>query len=108
MEKKASTFSKDSPLGIAERVVYGIAMAVLMKAVQAGWITADMAPYVAGGVVTAVGGFWAWWINRPIALAQAAAALSPDTKVVTTAEIAGATPEINIVSADAMKVTPRS
>lgn len=58
--------------GIAERLVYAAAMALLTKLVAKGYIDQDMAAYVAGGAVAAVGGLWAWWINRPKALADAA------------------------------------
>lgn len=95
--------SKDQTTGIIERVIYGVAMAVLMKLVAAGWLTADMAPYVAGGIVTAVGGAYAWWINRPKAILQSAAALvdpvtGRKTVIVTSAAMAADTPENNIVS----------
>ena len=58
--------------GIAERLVYAAAMALLTKLVAKGYIDQDMAAYVAGGAAAAVGGLWAWWINRPKALADAA------------------------------------
>lgn len=90
--------SKDQATGVAERIIYGLAMGVLMKLVAAGYLDADMAPYVAGGIVTLVGGVWAWWINRPKALLQSAASV-PGTTVVTTPDLAKATPnEANIVS----------
>jgi hypothetical protein len=99
--------SKDQTTGIVERVIYGVAMAVLMKLVAKGWLDADMAPYIAGGAVTAVGGAYAWWINRPKAIVQSAAAL-PGTIVVTTHDLAAATPDqSNIVSNKTNEVTSK-
>jgi hypothetical protein len=98
------TPSKDVTAGVAERILYGLALGVLMKLVAAGYLDADMAPYVAGGFVTLAGGAWAWWINRPKALLQSAAAV-PGTTVVTTNDLAVATPnEGNIVSSETNKV----
>ena len=95
----ASTWapSGDQTTGIVERVLYGVALALAMKFVAWGWLDPDMAPYVAGGLVTAIGGAWAWWVNRPKAMLQSAAAV-PGTTVVTTPALAAATPESNIVS----------
>ena len=95
--------TSDQTYGVVERIIYGVAMFVLMKAVTKGWITGQDAPYIAGGIVTLVGGAWAWWINRPKAIVQSAAAL-PQTVVVTTPALAASTPEKNIVSADSNKV----
>ncbi len=58
--------------GILERLVYAAAMALLTKLVQKGYIDGDMAAYIAGGAVAAVGGVWAWWVNRPQSLNEAA------------------------------------
>lgn len=89
--------SKDQTTGVAERVLYGVILGFMMSLVRKGYIEADMAPYIATGVVGLVGGAWAWWINRPKAIAQSAAAI-PGTTVVTTPELAMNTPESNIVS----------
>ena len=95
--------TKDQASGIFERVMYGVALAAAMKFVQWGWLDAESAPYVAGGIVTLIGGAWAFWINRPKAIAQAAANI-PNTIVITTPEIAAATPnQSNIVSSTDMK-----
>jgi hypothetical protein len=84
--------------GITERILYGIAMFLSMRLVSKGVITPEMASYLAGGVVAFVGSMWAWWINRPKAIAQAAASI-PGTTVVTTDEIAKSTPnQSNIIS----------
>jgi hypothetical protein len=57
-------------------------------------------------VVSLLVGGYSLWANRPKALAQAVAAL-PDTTVITTNDLAKATPENNIVSADEMKVVSK-
>ena len=49
--------------------------------------------------------WYAWWVNRPKAILQSAAAV-PGTTVVTVPEIAHATPETNIVSATTNVVVP--
>ena len=98
--------NKDQGTGIVERVLYGLIMALLAKAIAKGWITSEEAPYYAAGIVTAIGSVWAWWINRPKAIAQSAAAI-PGTTVITTPDIAGDTPETNIVSNTATKVVSK-
>lgn len=82
--------TKDQTTGILERIVYAVAMAVLTKLVAKGYIDQDMAAYLAAGVVTFVGGAWAWWINRPKALAIAAA--NTGATVITSEAIAQSTP----------------
>lgn len=98
--------NKEQKAGIVERLVYAAAMAVLTKLVAKGYIDQDMAAYVAAGAVTAVGGAWAWWINRPKALVQSAAAV-PGTIVITNEQIAHSTPELNIVSNVKMKAVSK-
>lgn len=98
--------NKDQSTGILERLAYAMIMAVLMKLVAKGYIDEDMATYVASGIIAAGGAVWAWWINRPKALIQSAAA-QPGTTVLTTPDIAHATPEVNILPSDKMKVTTK-
>lgn len=69
--------STEMTTGITERVLYGVLLGGAMKAVEKGWISADMAPYIAGGALTLIGGAWAWWLNRPGRLMDAAAAQMP-------------------------------
>jgi hypothetical protein len=91
--------------GMVERLIYGAALAAAMRLAQKGYITADEAPWIAGGVVGAVGSAFAWWRNRPVALALAAASISPDTKIVTSPAVAEATPQApNIVSSNEVTV----
>ena len=102
--------SKDQVTGIIERVIYGAMMLLLGKLVARGTIDGDMAAYIAGGAVTAFGSAYAWWINRPKALVQAVAnipnpaAPNGKTVIITTPELAAATPDQgNIVSSDTTK-----
>jgi len=64
--------NKSQVSGISERLVYGVAVAIAGLGVKWGWYDNEMAAYVAGGLVAAAGGIWAWWINRPQALMKAA------------------------------------
>jgi hypothetical protein len=98
--------NKDQVTGVAERILYGLAVGLTGIGVKKGWYDTEMAAYLAGGIVTVVGSIWALWINRPTALIQSAAN-QPNTVVVTTADIAKATPETNIVSNTEQKVTPK-
>lgn len=116
------TPSKDQTTGMIERVLYGIGMFIAMKLVGLGVLDADSAPWFAGGIVTLIGGAYAWWVNRPQALMvaataanspqtvmAAAAAVAPTgTTIVTSPEIAAATPESpNIVSSTVHQVVPK-
>ena len=64
--------NRDQTTGIAERVLYGALLWLTMKGVAIGWFDAEMAAYLAAGGVTLAGAAWAWWINRPAALMNAA------------------------------------
>lgn len=78
--------SKDQSYGITERILYGVILFVAMKFVERGYMTADMAAYVAAGGVAAAGSVWAWLINRPGSLLTAAGNQLPknSTLVITT------------------------
>ena len=83
----------DQVKGIVERLV----AVLLVWLVAKGHIGKDEAlEYgpIAIGIVSAI---YAWYVNRPKAIMQSAAAL-PGTTVVTTPEMAKSTPEPNIVS----------
>lgn len=99
--------NKDQVTGVAERVIYGIVTYFLAKAVARGWIDAELASWIAAGAVSAIGGAWAWWINRPQSLLRAAAQNNPETKMVAPAAVANATPETNIISNVDNKVVPK-
>lgn len=64
--------------GMGERVVYGVVIFATTHLVEKGYITAEMAAYVAGGAVTFVGGAYAWWNNRPGRLMDRAASQIPE------------------------------
>lgn len=96
----------DQKTGITERVLYGLAMALLTKLVAKGYIDEDLAAYVAGGFVAAVGTMWAWWINRPQAQLRSAATV-PGTLIISQPSLANSTPESNIVSSDTTKVVQK-
>lgn len=95
--------NKDQSNGIFERLIYAVAMAVLMKLVAKGYIDEDMAAYVAGGVVAAAGSAWAWWINRPQALITSAANL-PEVKNVTLDSTQAGTAALNAATPSNVKV----
>lgn len=92
----------DQIRGPIERLIYIglgwlVARGYLTSAEVANWATLILAVAAAG---------YGWWQNRPKAIVQSAAAI-PGTAVVTTPELAKATPENNIVSNANMKVVPK-
>lgn len=93
----------DQISGPADRVI----LMALTWAVSKGYITtADVAPF-AGALLAFAGAAYGWWVNRPKAIVQSAAAL-PGTTVITTPDLAAATPkQDNIVSNTEQKVTPK-
>jgi hypothetical protein len=95
--KTPTTVSTDQFTAIGEKIVYGIAMVLCMKAVARGWIASEDAPYYAGGAVAFIGGIYGWWVNRPKNIMIAAT--NAGATVITTPELAAATPNnANIVS----------
>lgn len=79
--------SNDMSTGISERIAYGTIIAATAKLVEKGYMTSDMQVYVAGGGVAALGSAWAWWINRPAAIMNSAAAqMPPNAKLVITTD----------------------
>lgn len=80
--------------GAADRIV----IAALMYGVGKGWIGADDVANIAAFIITVGGAGYSFYVNRNTNLAKQAAAI-PNTVVVTTPEIANATPhQDNIVS----------
>lgn len=73
--------NKDQGNGILERAMYGAFTAFAMKLVAWGWFTADEAPWIAGGLMTAAGGAYAWWHNRPAKVLDRAADALPRNNV---------------------------
>lgn len=101
----------DQVKGIAERFISLGLAALLSWAVIKGWMTKDEAKEwgVEYGPVllTFAGMAYAYYRNRPKSLAQRTVASIPDTVIVTTAAIARATPESNIVSSATNTVEPK-
>jgi hypothetical protein len=85
--------TKDQITALIERA----ALVSVTYAVSKGWIDVKMASDLGPLVIGILSLAYAWWINRPQAIVQSAAAL-PDTTVVTSPELANSTPEKNIVS----------
>lgn len=83
----------DQVKGIAERLI----LIGLAGATGAGWIGKDDALTYGPALLMLVGAIYAWWVNRPKAIVQSAAAL-PGTTVVTTPDLAKSTPESNIIT----------
>lgn len=83
----------DQVKGITDRLV-----AVLLTwLVAKGYIGRDDALEYGPIAIALAMAFYAWWVNRPKAIVQSAAAI-PGTTVVTTPELASGTPEQNILS----------
>lgn len=99
--------------GVTERVAYAVLMFFMMKLVKNGYITPEMAEYIALGVIGGAGALYAWWINRPQKIIEAAASVpnpgapTGKTVIVTTPELANATPAANVVSSDVARVVGR-
>lgn len=89
--------------GILDRVVIALLTWLAAKGYIASGEIANYAALILG-IAAAV---WGWYVNRPKAIAQAAAEL-PGTVLVTTPALAAATPDqSNIVSNSSNKVVPR-
>lgn len=99
----------DQIKGVVERLITVGVASIFSLIVLKGWITkqqaidygAELVPLI----IAAASAYYGWKINRPKEIAQSAAAL-PGTVVVTTPDIAGSTPERNIVSSRAVDVVP--
>lgn len=98
--------TKDQVQGAGDRAFLVLVTWFLTYASNKGWIgTSDVAP-LATALITIGGVVWGWYVNRPKAIVQSAAAL-PGTTVVTTPDLAKTTPENNIVSNAEMKVASK-
>jgi hypothetical protein len=83
----------DQIKGVAERLILlGLAWLAAGGYIGQG----DVLTY-GPAILMLVGSLYAWFVNRPKAIVQSAAAL-PGTTVVTTPDLAKSTPEANIVS----------
>lgn len=67
----------DRITGPGERILYGIFFAITIKFSEWGWMTPDMAAYVALGAVSGAGAIYAWIINSPSWLAWSASHAAP-------------------------------
>src|SRR5262245_34105934 len=71
--------NKQQGSGIAERVAYGIATLIVVRfGSKLGLTTEDIA-WLAGGMVTVIGGAYGWWHNRPVAVLNRAAETLPES-----------------------------
>lgn len=100
--------------GSAERIAYGLIMVILTRLVARGYLDASMAEYIAVGLVSGGGAVYAWWINRPQKLLEAAANVpnpntpSGKTVVLASPEMAAATPSApTVISSTDVKVVPQ-
>ena len=94
--------TSDQASGIADRTVSGaliwLVSFVLAKVAALGYLAASDVPQLSVVVIILASAGWGYWINRPMAIVKSAAAL-PGTTVVTTPDLATATPDqANIVS----------
>ena len=89
--------------GIADRII----LVFLTFMASRGWIPVGEVANYAALVLAVLGAFWGWWVNRPKALVEAAAAVpnpaSPTGKtiVITSPELAAATPASSTVVSSA-------
>lgn len=99
-------FTKDQFSGVADR----LAIAVVTYLVAKGYVPQALSADLIQLLVIAAGLAWGWYVNRPQAILQSAAAIpnpaaaDGKTQIVASPELAAATPEKNIQSSDANKV----
>lgn len=95
--------TKDQISGVADRLLVVLATYMVAK----GYITQSQAAEYIPLVLALASAIYGWYVNRPVAIAQSAAAL-PGTTVITTPDIARATPmEGNIIANTENKVVAR-
>lgn len=95
------TPTSDQMTGMAERTVSGALIGILgfalHKLVVLGLLADSDVTTLSPLLIILLSAGYAYWVNRPKAIVQSAAAL-PGTVVVTTPDLSGSTPEKNIVS----------
>lgn len=89
--------TNDQISGTTDRSLLVLMTWFLTYAANKGWISTSDVAQLAPALIVIAGVVWGWWVNRPKAIVQSAAAL-PGTTVVTTPDLAASTPEINIKS----------
>lgn len=91
--------NKDQGTGIAERLLYGVVVYLTAIGVKKGWYDGETAAWLTSGVVSLVGGAYAWFINRPAALAASAATQAKNETVTAIAQL----PEVKEIIVDRSK-----
>ena len=98
---------QDQVKGMLDRAIAVLATMFLGWMVKKGWLGESDSATLLPAVVLLPSLAWGWWNNRPTALVQSAANL-PGTTIVTTPDLADATPfQGNIVSNTKVKVTDK-
>lgn len=78
--------------GIIERVVYGLVTILVVRyGTNLGLSESDVA-WLAGGIITALGGGYEWYRNRPSVLLSTAATVLPSNNKLVITPTAEATP----------------
>jgi CHASE2 domain-containing sensor protein len=100
--------------GVGERIAYGVISAILLRLAARGWIPPEMVEYIALGIISGVGGVYAWWLNRPQKILETAAnvpnpeSVSGKTVIIASPELAAATPAApTVVSSDDHRVVAK-
>lgn len=101
-------------MGVTERIAYAAVFWLCMRLASRGYMSPEMAEYVALGIVAGGGAVMGWWQNRPKILVEAVSNIpNPDspngrTVVVTTPELAAATPAApTVISSTEAKIVPK-
>lgn len=99
----------DQVSGVTDRVLTIAATWLLTWLTMKGYITPNQAVEYSPLLIALGAAIWGWWVNRPKAILQSAAAIPAGggkmTQIVTSPELAAATPEqANIISSAENKV----
>jgi hypothetical protein len=85
--------NKAMQMGLIERWIYTFVLGAAMQGVAKGWWDADMATYIAVGVMGLGSSARGWWVNRPQRLLDDAAATLPKNSKLDMVPAANATHE---------------